>query len=94
MTDRLPSVIASTVGARAEISIRHASPADTPALESLARLADRRAPAGPVLVAEADGEIVAAIGGDGGVVTNPFLVTLDLVELLRVRASQLHAAAA
>jgi hypothetical protein len=94
MTDRLPSAIASAVGARAEISIRHASSADDRAVASLARLADRRLPAAPVLVAEADGEIVAAIGMDGNVVTDPFRVTLDLVELLRVRASQLHAAAA
>jgi hypothetical protein len=94
MTDRLPSAIASAVGARAEIAIRHASPADTPALASLAGLADRRAPAGPVLVAEADGEIIAAIGVDGTVVSDPFRVTLDLVELLRVRAGQLAAAAA
>jgi hypothetical protein len=94
MTGRLPSVVAATVGTRDRISIRLASPADGADLARLALLAGRRSPAAPALVAEADGELVAAVGADGSVVTDPFRVTLDLVELLQLRAAQLRAAAA
>jgi hypothetical protein len=94
MTDRMPSTIASAVGAREEIALRLALPADDAALHRLADLSDRRAPAGRVLVAEVDGEILAAADADGHVVTDPFRVTIDIVELLTLRASQLRAAAA
>ena len=76
MTSRVPATVASAVGGRDSIVIRHARPADGPAL------------------VEADGELVAAASPAGGeVVSDPFRVTLDVVELLRLRASQLRAAA-
>jgi hypothetical protein len=94
MTSRVPATVASAVGGRSSIVIRYALPADGPALTRLEDLADRRLPAGLLLVAEADGELVAAAPATGGgAVTNPFHVTLDVVELLELRASQLRAAA-
>jgi hypothetical protein len=94
MTDRLPTTIASAVGARDEIALRLAHPADDAAIRRLADLSDRRIPSGRVLVAEVDGEILAAADAGGCVVRDPFRVTVDVVELLRLRASQLRAAAA
>ena len=48
----------------------------------------------PILVAESDGDLVAAASTrDGNVVSDPFRVTLDVSELLRLRTSQLRAAA-
>jgi hypothetical protein len=94
MSSRVPSTVASAVGGRSTIVIRYARPADGPALTRLAALADRRLPDAPFLVGEADGEIIAAIPiGGGDVVGDPFRVTLDVVELLRLRSSQLRAAA-
>ena len=94
MTRRLPSTFASAVGSREEISLRLAHPAHDAALDRLADLASRTLPAAAVLVAEADGEILAAADADGHVISDPFRVTIDIVELLRLRASQLRAAAA
>jgi hypothetical protein len=94
MTIRLPATVASAVGRRCTIVIRYARPADGPALLRLAALADRRLPDEPLLLAEADGEVVAAAPAAGGeVVSDPFRVTLDVAELLRLRSSQLRAAA-
>jgi hypothetical protein len=94
MRSRVPAAVASAVGRRGSILIRLARPVDGPALDRLQDLADRRLPDEPLLVAEVDGELVAAAPVTGGdVVTDPFRVTLDLVELLRLRSSQLRAAA-
>jgi ketosteroid isomerase-like protein len=94
MRGRLPSSIASAVGARTRITIREAVPADCAAVEQLATLAGRRAPSSHLLVGEADGEVVAVVGDDGAVIADPFRVTVDVVELLRVRAGQLRSLAA
>lgn len=94
MTRRLPPTIASAVGAREEIALRLALPADDAALNQLAELSSRQLPVGRVLIAEADGEVLAAADTDGRVVSDPFRVTVDVVELLRLRAAQLRAAAA
>jgi hypothetical protein len=93
MTDRLPSTIASAVGAREQISLRLALPADDAAIHQLSELAGREL-SGVVLIAEADGALLAAADAGGCVVSDPFRVTLDVVELLRLRAAQLRAVAA
>ena len=96
MSSRLPAVVASAVGGRSTIVIRYARAADRPALAELQELAGRRLPdeSVPVLVAEADGQLVAAASGTGGqVIADPFRVTLDVAELLRLRSRQLRAAA-
>jgi hypothetical protein len=74
--------------------IRSAERADHDAIDRLARLTDRRVPDTSLLVAEVDGSVIAAAPLDGGVVlTDPFLVTVDVTELLALRTAQLRAAA-
>lgn len=91
---RLPTPVASGVRSHGSIVIRSARASDATAIERLARLSDRRVPAAPVLVAEVDGEILAAapLTGELGV-ADPFTVTVDVTELLALRAAQLRAAA-
>jgi hypothetical protein len=95
MSSRVPATVASAVGGRSTIVIRYARPADGAALARLEELSSRILPNTVVLVAEADGAVIAAAPADGrgDAVTDPFLVTLDVVELLRLRSRQLRAAA-
>jgi hypothetical protein len=72
--------------------MRRATAADTARLRTLAYLDDKRLPAGPFLVAETGGEIVAARSlATGSVVADPFRLTSDIVAMLRLRASQIAA---
>jgi hypothetical protein len=69
------------------IVIREATAADRPALERLAELDSSRSPVDPVLLAEADGELRAAIStADGHLIADPWAVTGDIVEVLGIRA--------
>ena len=71
------------------VTIRCARERDGAALARIAELDSTSAPLEPVLVAEAAGELVAAISlADGTVVANPFRPTADVVELLRARERQ------
>ncbi len=64
-------------------------------MRRLAALADRHVSPAPVLLAESDGDPVVALSTvTGDVISDPFRVTADLVELLRLRAGQLHGVAA
>ena len=67
------------------VLIRAARGSDGPALDRLAALDSSRVPAGQVLVAEADGQLIAALG-DSGRVSDPFRPTADVLELLELRA--------
>jgi len=79
------SIIMTT---KTPLTIRLADEGDRVALAGLAQLDSRRAPAHPVLLAEADGGVVAALSLlDGCAVADPFLPTADVVDLLRVRAA-------
>ncbi len=70
-----------------EITIRPASDADARALSRLAELDSTRVPQAPLLVAESDGEIQAALSvTDGAVIANPFRPTAELAAILRARA--------
>jgi hypothetical protein len=72
------------------IILRIADHADAGALNTLAELDSRSVPTEPVLVAEIDGRVQAALGVTSGeAIANPFRPTAHLVELLRVRAAQL-----
>ena len=73
------------------MTIRFADSQDLAALVALAQL-DSAAPlAPPALVAEVDGELLAALSmSDGAVIADPFHPTLELIELLRIRAEQLQ----
>ena len=72
------------------VLVRNATAADQRRIRELARLDDRRMPAGPHLVAELSGEIVAALSlASGAVVADPFRRTREASDLLRLRAAQI-----
>ncbi len=77
------------------VTLRYATAADAARLEHLAELDSASAPSGPVLVAEVDGRLRAALPLEGGVaIADPFHRGAELVDLLRLRARQLSAKAA
>ena len=72
------------------LTIRMSRPADSGPVTRVARLDSQWPPGEPLLVAEVDDEIVAALSlGSGVVVANPFKRTADVVALLHLRAEQL-----
>jgi hypothetical protein len=74
----------------ASISIRTARRDDFTALWRVASLDDTVVPAEPLLLAERDGEVVAALSiASGAAIADPFQRTADAVDLLQLRASQL-----
>jgi hypothetical protein len=74
------------------ITIRHAYADDELPLSRLAVLDSAPAPpAQPVLLAEVDGELRAALSlSDGSAIADPFFPTADLVDLLRVHAGAIN----
>ena len=72
-----------------EITIRPAYADDEIALRRLAAVDSADAvPPAPLLLAELDGELRAALSlADGSVIADPFVRTAEVLELLRVRAS-------
>lgn len=95
MSTHPPAAVARQIEGRCEIAIRAASPGDVQAIRRLALLADRAVPAEPLLLAESDGAVVVALSTTtGAVVSDPFRATADLVQLLRLRSTQLHDVAA
>ncbi len=76
---------------RAILAIRLAGGRDADAVTLLEQMEQRTLSAGPHLVAEVDGRVVAAVAVvDGTAVGNPFEHTTAAVELLRLRARQLR----
>jgi hypothetical protein len=72
------------------ITIRLALPEDASALARLAELDSAQVPSGRVLIAEADGQLRAALSlRDGATVADPFHATAAAVQLLTVRAAEL-----
>lgn len=73
------------------ITIRPLRQDDVRAVELLAELEECRLPAGPLLVAEVEGTIEAAVALHGGqAVANPFSPSGEAVSLLHVRLQQLR----
>jgi hypothetical protein len=73
------------------ILIRRATDDDTTALRRLAQLDAARLPEGDLLVAEAGGEVRAALRiSDSAYVADPFYASKALVGLLDVRAKRLR----
>ena len=73
------------------LKIRQADPVDEDAIRRLAALDSAEAPDGELLVAESGDELVAALPvGGGRPVADPFRRTAEVVDLLRLRASQLR----
>jgi hypothetical protein len=72
------------------ITIRSARPADAPALRQLADDDSAAVPSVPVLIAEANGELRAAVSlHDGAAIAHPQHHTAWMVQLLHARAAQL-----
>lgn len=72
------------------VTLRPAAESDLRALQRLAELDSAGSLAGTVLVAEVNGELLAAYSVQGRrAIADPFRPTADLVALLRVRADQL-----
>lgn len=81
---------ASTTTTARDATVRPASPDDLEEVAQLAALDSVRLPSGPMLVAEVDDDLRAALSlSEGSVVADPFYPTAHLVELLRKRAIEL-----
>jgi hypothetical protein len=73
------------------LAIRLATIDDIADVVRLARLDQRPAPSGRVLLGIVDGHVKAAVAVDSGyAVADPFAPTADVVALLRLRASRLR----
>jgi hypothetical protein len=87
---RLASQPRLTLAAERTVTLRFGSPADEKALARLAELDSSGPPAQPVLLAEVDGQLLAALAlSDGSLIANPFHRTADLIDLLLARAHHL-----
>ena len=91
----VPVSVRRVMAGRGRIVIRRADAHDSAALGRLVQLAERPAPpAQPVLLAESDGQLVAAVStATGETVSDPFVATSDVIALLQLRARQLDSAA-
>ena len=77
------------------VTIRVATDADAPAVARLAALDDRSVPADPLLLAELDGELQAAMSlTNGATIADPFHRTAELVHLLATAAKPARASRA
>jgi hypothetical protein len=77
-----------------DITVRLADYSDSRSLLSLAALDSARVPDGPLVVAETEGRIIAALPLEGGpAIADPFHRTAAVVEMLELRAAQLRTAA-
>ncbi len=77
------------MNAISHISIRRSTHADGPALERLAALDSGRLADSPYLLAEADGEVIAAMPlGGGAPLADPFRPTAGIVAFLQMRATE------
>jgi hypothetical protein len=82
---------AAVLGDGAPLMIRRAAAADEPAIARLAALDERELPGGERLIALLAGRPVAALEvRSGRAVSDPFVPTLDIVELLGLRAAQVR----
>ena len=71
------------------VTIRFAVPGDDPALRRLAQLDSSCVPTPPLLIAEEDGEVLAALSLlSPDAIADPFHYTSALLQLLRARAAQ------
>jgi hypothetical protein len=72
------------------ISIRMATPDDAHSVTRLAQLDSAEPPTAPLLLAERDGRLQAALSlRDGTTIADPFAPTAELIALLHVRAERL-----
>jgi hypothetical protein len=91
---RSSSVRPPHVCSGAVISIRLAGAAEDAAIARLAQLSERPIPVGRSLVAEVDGQLLAALPlASGPMLVDPFRPSCEVLELLTLRAAQLAATA-
>ena len=75
------------------LKVRRSTPGDAAALARLAGLDSTTSPRGPVLIAEADSRVLAALPlGSGRPIADPFQPTAELVALLELRRAQIESA--
>ena len=92
---RMRSATVSEKVSSAVITIRPAYADDHRSLFRLAALDSAEVPRAPMLLAEVDGSLRAALSlDDGATIADPFFPTLHLVELLRAHAVAAEPAAA
>lgn len=73
------------------VTVRLAGPEDAAEVLRLAQLDGRQVPLGPMLVAEAEGELLAGRSLiSGASIADPFRPTAHLVELLELRSAHLR----
>jgi hypothetical protein len=73
------------------ITIRRLAADDAADVTRLAQLDTARAPGGELIGAELDGHLVAAVSTTTGeAIADPFRRTAEIVDVLRLRASQLN----
>ena len=73
-----------------DLTLRLATADDARRVRMLAQLDSAQVPSGPVLIAEIDGRLLAALPLDGGApIADPFRRSAGVVQLLRMRAAQL-----
>ena len=77
-----------------DVVIRLSRSSDGPALERLAALSERQLPSGSFVVAESGDELAAALPLDprGPALADPFRPSRAIVDLLELRARQVHEA--
>jgi hypothetical protein len=72
------------------VTLRFGTAGDEKSLARLAALDSAQPPEQPALLAEVDGQLLAALAlSDGTVVADPVHPTVDLIDFLRARARQL-----
>jgi hypothetical protein len=72
------------------IAVRLATADDQPALDRLTALDSREPLVAPALIGELDNYAVAAISlNNGDLIADPFVPTIEIAQLLRLRAHQL-----
>ena len=76
------------------VTIRTARASDLSDLTRLAETSERRIPAGPVLLAEVESRVIAALPIEGGPLLHDLLRPVeDVAQLLELRSEQIRAAA-
>jgi hypothetical protein len=93
MSNRSKSFSSGRGGGYDTVAVRFAGPEDEAAIRRVAALDSKDVPVGPTLVAEADGDVIAALAIDSGeAAADPFRWTADVVALMKLRAAQLDSA--
>jgi hypothetical protein len=90
LAPRRRRVLRPSLSVESAVTIRYAFPDDEQSLGRLAVLDSAVTPPAPLVVAEVDGQLRAALSlATGEAIANPFHPSAGLIELLHARAQQL-----